>query len=45
VIVERIWVPSARYGLIERVAQSHGCKSTMTFDAGAAEAAGMRLVA
>lgn len=30
--------------LIERIAQAHGCQATMTFDAGAAKAAGMRLV-
>jgi predicted nucleic-acid-binding protein len=31
--------------LIERIAQAHGCDATMTFDAGAAKAAGMTLVA
>lgn len=31
--------------LIERSAQAHGCQSTMTFDTGAARAAGMALVA
>jgi predicted nucleic-acid-binding protein len=30
--------------LIERIAQAHGCQETMTFDAGAAKAAGMTLV-
>ena len=30
--------------LIERIAQAHGCLSTMTFDSGAAKAAGMTLV-
>jgi len=31
--------------LIERIAQAHGCLETMTFDARAAKAAGMTLVA
>lgn len=31
--------------LIERIAQAHGCPKTMTFDTGAAKAAGMTLVA
>ena len=31
--------------LIERIAQAHGCQDTMTFDACAAKAAGMTLVA
>lgn len=31
--------------LIERIAQAHGCRTTMTFDTGAAKAAGMTLVA
>lgn len=31
--------------LIERIAQAQGCRTTMTFDAGAAKAAGMTLVA
>lgn len=31
--------------LIERIAQAQGCQSTMTFDARAAKAAGMTLVA
>ena len=30
--------------LIERIAQAHGCGVTMTFEAGAAKAAGMTLV-
>jgi predicted nucleic-acid-binding protein len=30
--------------LIERIAQAHGCQATMTFDTGAAKAAGMTLV-
>lgn len=30
--------------LIERIAQAQGCRVTMTFDAGAAKAAGMTLV-
>jgi len=30
--------------LIERIAQAHGCQTTMTFDTGAAKAAGMTLV-
>ena len=30
--------------LIERIAQAQGCRATMTFDAGAAKAAGMTLV-
>jgi predicted nucleic-acid-binding protein len=30
--------------LIERIAQAHGCQATMTFDIGAAKAAGMTLV-
>jgi predicted nucleic-acid-binding protein len=30
--------------LIERIAHAQGCKATMTFDSGAAEAAGMTLV-
>ncbi len=28
--------------LIERIAQAHGCQTTMTFDTGAATVAGMR---
>lgn len=31
--------------LIERIAQTHGCATTMTFDTGAAKPAGMTLVA
>lgn len=31
--------------LIERIAQAQGCETTMTFDTGAAKAAGMTLVA
>ena len=31
--------------LIERIAHAHGCQTTMTFDTGAAKAAGMTLVA
>ena len=31
--------------LIERIAQSHGCRATMTFDTRAANSAGMTLVA
>lgn len=31
--------------LIERIAHAQGCQATMTFDAGAAKAAGMTLVA
>lgn len=31
--------------LIERIAQAQGCRTTMTFDAAAAKAAGMTLVA
>jgi predicted nucleic-acid-binding protein len=31
--------------LIERIAQARGCRATMTFDAGAAKAAGMTLLA
>jgi predicted nucleic-acid-binding protein len=31
--------------LIERIAHAHGCQATMTFDTGAAKAAGMTLVA